>query len=136
MICCPDNFEESSAKKEKDPSAIKCGGELCRLLERNRTIEEMRNKAVSFAASFGRIKNSAQIGRYVMMVKQAKDLTELQFSMVKNIKSEESKEFIDKIIKNSEAEQYRDDFWREYLLLILTLLKYKNRGDKSNEQDA
>ena len=136
MICCSDNFEESSAKKEKAPSDIKCGGELCRLLERNRTIEEMRNKAVSFAASLGRIKNSAQIGRYVMMVKQAKDLTELQFSMVKNIKSEESKEFIDKIIKNSEAEQYRDDLWREYLLLILTLLKYKNRGDKSNEQDA
>ena len=136
MICCPDNFEESSAKKEKAPSDIKCGGELCRLLERNRTVEEMRNKAISFAASFSMKMNSAQIGRYVMMVKQANDFKKFKDDMVEKIKSEESKKFIGEIIDKSEAEHYKDTLWKEYLLLILTLLKYKNRGDKSNEQDA
>ena len=94
----------------------------------------MRSKAISFVASFDREMNSSQIGRYAMMVKQAETLGELKNIMVKSIKNERSHDYIDDIIKKSEAEHYRDN-WRDYLLLILTLIKYQNRGEKNNEQD-
>ena len=69
-----------------------------------------------------------------MMVKQANDLGELRHSMIENIKSKSSHDYIDNIIKKSEAEHYRDN-WRDYLLLILTLIKYQNRGEKNNDQN-
>ena len=95
----------------------------------------MRSRAVSFVASFGREMNSSQIGRYTMMVKQAADLSEFRNIMVESIQSEKSKKFIKSIIEKSEVSHYRDNHWREYLLLILTLIKYQNREEKSNEQN-
>lgn len=135
MICRPEDFAEISVKNEKSLKAADKNGALCKLIANNQAIEEMRSKAVSFVASFGREMNSSQIGRYTMMVKQANDLGELQHIMIKNIKSKSSHDYIDNIIKRSEAEHYRNNYWREYLLLILTLIKYQNRGEKNNEQN-
>ncbi len=134
MICRPEDFAERSVKTEKDVKTADKNGALCKLIAKNQTIEEMRSKAISFAASFGRKMNSSQIGRYTMMVKQANDLGELRHSMIENIKSKSSHDYIDNIIKKSEAEHYRDN-WRDYLLLILTLIKYQNRGEKNNDQN-
>ncbi len=135
MVCRPEDFAARSVKNEKTVKTADKNGALCKLIANNQAIEEMRSKAVSFVASFGREMNSSQIGRYTMMVKQANDLGELQHIMIKNIKSKSSHDYIDNIIKRSEAEHYRDNYWREYLLLILTLIKYQNRGEKNNEQD-
>ena len=135
MVCRPEDFAARSVKNEKTVKTADKNGALCKFIAKNQTIEEMRSKAISFVASFDREMNSSQIGRYIMMVKQAKDLGELQHIMVKNIKSKSSHDYIDNIIKRSEAEHYRDNYWREYLLLILTLIKYQNRGEKNNEQD-
>lgn len=135
MICRPEDFAEISVKNEKSLKTADKNGALCKLIANNQAIEEMRSKAVSFVASFGREMNSSQIGRYTMMVKQANDLGELQHIMIKNIKSKSSHDYIDNIIKKSEAEHYRNNYWREYLLLILTLIKYQNRGEKNNEQN-
>lgn len=135
MICRPEDFAEISVKNEKSLKTADKNGALCKLIANNQAIEEMRSKAVSFVASFGREMNSSQIGRYTMMVKQANGLGELQHIMIKNIKSKSSHDYIDNIIKKSEAEHYRNNYWREYLLLILTLIKYQNRGEKNNEQN-
>lgn len=135
MVCRPEDFAARSVKNEKTVKTADKNGALCKFIAKNQTIEEMRSKAISFVASFDREMNSSQIGRYIMMVKQANDLGELQHIMVKNIKSKSSHDYIDNIIKRSEAEHYRDNYWREYLLLILTLIKYQNRGEKNNEQD-
>ena len=135
MVCRPEDFAARSVKNEKTVKTADKNGALCKFIAKNQTIEEMRSKAISFVASFDREMNSSQIGRYIMMVKQANDLGELQHIMVKNIKSKNSHDYIDNIIKRSEAEHYRDNYWREYLLLILTLIKYQNRGEKNNEQD-
>lgn len=135
MVCRPEDFAARSVKNEKTVKTADKNGALCKFIAKNQTIEEMRSKAISFVASFDREMNSSQIGRYIMMVKQANDLGELQHIMVKNIKSKSSHDYIDNIIKRSEAEHCRDNYWREYLLLILTLIKYQNRGEKNNEQD-
>lgn len=135
MICRPEDFAKRSVKSEKNVNSTTNSGTLCELIENNKAIEEMRSRAVSFVASFGKEMNSSQIGRYTMMVKQATDLSEFRNNMVENIQSEKSKKFIKSIIEKSEVSHYRDNYWREYLLLILTLIKYQNREEKSNEQN-
>ena len=135
MICRPEDFAERSVKPENAVNSATNSGALCKLIENNKAIEEMRSRAVSFVASFGREMNSSQIGRYTMMVKQAADLSEFRNIMVESIQSEKSKKFIKSIIEKSEVSHYRDNHWREYLLLILTLIKYQNREEKSNEQN-
>lgn len=135
MICRPEDFAERSVKAEKALNNTNLNGLLCSFIAENKAMEEMRSRAVSFVASFGKEMNSSQLGRYTLMVKQAKDLNEFENKMVKNIQRKISKDFISKIIDKSEAAHYRDNYWREYLLLILTLLKYQNREVKSNEQN-
>lgn len=131
MICRPQDFAERSvAVQAKSSSAIN-NGALVKLINKNKIIEEMRNKAVDFVDSFGKSINSSQVGRYILMVKQAKDINEFEFKMINNIKSENSRKVISGIVKHSEAEQYRDSCWREYLITILTLIKYINRGGEA-----
>lgn len=134
MICRPEDFAERSVKAQKQLSINAKDGELCRLISRNKAVEDMRSQAVKFVASFGKKMNPAQIGRYAMMAKQAEDLHEFKI-MASKIKSNKSKDFINDVINQSKAEHYRDDLWREYMLTILTLMKYSNREEKGNEQD-
>lgn len=134
MICRPEDFAERSVKAQKQLNINAKNGELCRLISRNKAVEDMRSEAVKFVASFGKKMNSAQIGRYAMMAKQAEDLREFK-AMTSKIKCNKSNAFINDVINKSKAEHYRDDLWREYMLTILTLMKYSNREEKGNEQD-
>lgn len=134
MICRPEDFAERSVKAQKQLNINAKNGELCRLISRNKAVEDMRSEAVKFVASFGKKMNPAQIGRYAMMAKQAEDLREFK-AMTSKIKSNKSNAFINDVINKSKAEHYRDDLWREYMLTILTLMKYSNREEKGNEQD-
>ena len=134
MICRPEDFAERSVKAQKQLSTNAKDGELCRLISRNKAVEDMRSEAVKFVASFGKKMNPAQIGRYAMMAKQAENLHEFKI-MASKIKSNKAKECINEVIHQSKAEHYRDDLWREYMLTILTLMKYSNREEKGNEQD-
>lgn len=134
MICRPEDFAERSVKAQKQLSINAKEGELCRLISRNKAVEDMRSEAVKFVASFGKKMNPAQIGRYAMMAKQAEDLREFK-AMTSKIKCNKSNAFINDVINKSKAEHYRDDLWREYMLTILTLMKYSNREEKGNEQD-
>lgn len=134
MICRPEDFAERSVKAQKQLNINAKEGELCRLISRNKAVEDMRSEAVKFVASFGKEMNPAQIGRYAMMAKQAEDLREFK-AMTSKIKSNKSNAFINDVINKSKAEHYRDDLWREYMLTILTLMKYSNREEKGNEQD-
>lgn len=134
MICRPEDFAERSVKAQKQLNINAKNGELCRLIRRNKAVEDMRSEAVKFVASFGKKMNPAQIGRYAMMAKQAEDLREFK-AMTSKIKCNKSNAFINDVINKSKAEHYRDDLWREYMLTILTLMKYSNREEKGNEQD-
>lgn len=134
MICRPEDFAERSVKAQKQLNINAKEGELCRLISRNKAVEDMRSEAVKFVASFGKKMNPAQIGRYAMMAKQAEDLREFK-AMTSKIKCNKSNAFINDVINKSKAEHYRDDLWREYMLTILTLMKYSNREEKGNEQD-
>lgn len=124
MICRPEKFVPAVPEKE---NRVAADGILSKLIRKNEMIEEMRNEAVSFAASYWKSVNSSQLGRYTMMVKNANDFSDLKNHMVEKIKSKKSKADFDSIIKNSEAEKYKE-LWRDYLVLILTLMKYENRG--------
>lgn len=93
------------------------------------SLKKMRAEAVDFVSDWKKEINSSQVGRYIMMVKQADSLLMLK-SMASEIKSEKSKSFLDDLIKHSEVDKYRKNLWKEYLTLILTLIKYSNRGGK------
>ena len=135
MICQPNDFAEKSIISSKSKKNTNKSGTLNKLINENKAIEEMRSRAVNFVSSFCKDINSSQIGRYTMMVKQANDLNELKNVMVAKIKGKSSQKYIQDIINKSEVSHYHNNYWREYLLLILTLIKYLNRGEKSNEQN-
>ena len=63
------------------------------------------------------------------MVKNADTFEQLK-EMQDMIKSKQSKDCFGTIIKESGAEHYADDMWKEYLNIILTLMKYQNRSEK------
>lgn len=135
LIRRADDIPAVLAKKDaENVSGTK--GILYGLISDNELINEMRSKAIDYVNNMtNKNINTSQIGRYILMIKHSKDLSELT-SLVRNIKSEKSKEFIDKLIKNSEASHFSCDvvrgreMWREYLILILTLLKYEKRGEE------
>lgn len=131
LICRPSDFAVRSIKNKKQDIITDVGGLLSDLIKKNEKVEKMRAEAIEYVSTLRTIKNPSQIGRYIMMVKQAENYNQLCYDMVAKIKTESSRNFIDKLIKNSESIKYRDDLWREYLLLILTLIKYLNRcGEK------
>lgn len=129
MFCRCTDFAEKSQKKNKQITSEQTTGILAQLIESNRKTENMRNEAIEFVGRFNDKINSSQVGRYILMTKNASDLSELN-EWKDKIRTEKSKEFFGKIIKDSNAEKYIDDFWREYLILILTLIKYSERGVK------
>lgn len=143
MFCAAYRFSHSEASEMPKSVPSKSSGQLAKLIADNRIIEEMRISATEHVNEISSITVTAsQLGRYTMMVKNAADLMELK-SMARNIRSEKSKNFFLKTIiegKDSKAEHYSEttvhgrEMWREYLILVLTLLKYEKRGD-SNENE-
>ncbi|MDE6785406.1 MAG: hypothetical protein K2J26_08580 [Ruminococcus sp.] len=129
MFCYCTDFAEKSQKKKKQVTLRQTTGILAQLIESNRKIENMRSEAIEFADRFNDTINSSQVGRYILMTKNAGDLSELNY-WKGQIKTAESRDFFGKIIEDSDAEKYSDDLWREYLILILTLIKYSERGLK------
>ena len=103
----------------------------------------MRTKAIDF---FEKNKKNysgddiikSQVGRYVMFVKQSDTYYALKELLKKDIVETEghlkhrsnSVAVFEKIMKNSEADAYSENgLWKDYLLLILTLIKYQKRGE-------
>lgn len=125
MFCRADAF--CGTAKQASANAGK-NGILTELLDRMRAEENMRSRAVQFVAEnsgkYSRI-NAAQLGRYVMMVKQSESkraleqLTEGRKSAITDFRNLYQAAF------RSYAE---NEYWKDYLLLILTLLKYEKRG--------
>lgn len=131
LVCRPCDFAARSVKENKQAEKTASSGLLSDLIRKNEKVEQMRAEAIKYVSTLKSIKNPSQIGRYIMMVKQAETYERLCFDMVAKIKTESSQQFFDKLIKKSESNKYRNDLWREYLLLILTLIKYLNRsGEK------
>ncbi len=126
LFCKADDFAETSNKKELPETETFEKGILSGLILQNEKIEKMRQSAITFVKEqSGKIINSAQVGRYLLMTQNAKDLNEL-ISWKDDIKTDASKTFFNKIIEKSNVSE-QGDLWREYLTLILTLIKYANR---------
>lgn len=130
LICKADDFSKALEKNTNENACeSELSGILSKIIEENKQIEEMREKAINFAKNIGTI-NSSQIGRYILMVKNAASFNELETWKGK-IRSEQSRKFFDKIIEDSKAVNYSEsDDWKNYLELILTLIKYSNRREK------
>lgn len=132
MFCKTDSFKTTTVKLETTNNKPTESGVLSSFIEKSQKIEEMRTEAIKFAGSLKKSIDSSQIGRYTMMTKKAENLHELK-SLAENIRSQKSKAFFGYIIKHCEADKYKDDLWRDYLILILTLIKYSNREGKNND---
>jgi len=128
MFCSCKEFvpvekSEDIQKTEGQP------GTLSAWIKEKQAREEMRQEALKFFDSHQNdMKNNAQTGRYLLMVKAAEDLDTLKL-WAESIKSGASKECLLQAIESAEA--YREDFWREYLTLLFTLLKYAERRSQS-----
>jgi hypothetical protein len=128
VIFCPaSEFETMSKKKVYNINETADTGILSEFILKNQKYEEMRKEAIDFVAELREKINPSQIGRYLMMVKQADELRQLN-SMIDNIKSKQSNKFFADLIKHSNVNKYSNNLWKEYLTLILTLIKYSNRG--------
>ncbi|MDD7185733.1 MAG: hypothetical protein PUH54_08725, partial [Oscillospiraceae bacterium] len=124
-----NEFKTESEPDNYSISEISDSHVLADYIQKNHELEKMRAEAVDFVSNWKKDINSSQVGRYIMMVKQADSLLMFK-SMASEIKSEKSRSFLDDLIKHSEVEKYRKNLWKEYLTLILTLIKYSNRGGK------
>lgn len=132
-VSCPSSAETMASEKVK--------GKLSDYITSHRSIEQMRNNAISFVEENEELYKSdiiskSQIGRFMLFVKQSGSFDELEELLRSNTISEDNKkrsqavDGFDKIVKKSGAEKYREDHWAEYLLLILRLIKYyKRRGE-------
>jgi len=126
LFCKADNFAETSKKKEISGTETFENGILSELISQNEKIEKMRQSAIKFVQEqSGKIINSAQVGRYLLMTQNAENLDEL-ISWKDNIKTDAPRAFFNTIIEKSNVSE-QGDLWREYLTLILTLIKYANR---------
>lgn len=128
IFCKTEEFQTMTVKPETANNKQTETGTLSKFIEENQKTEQMRTQAIEFVNSLGKSIESSQIGRYTMMVKKAKDLFELK--TMAEIMAKKSKKFFDDVIKHSEVDKYKNDLWREYLILILTLIKYSNREGK------
>lgn len=129
MFCLSNEFKTESESKNYIISETSDSHVLADYIQKNHELEKMRTEAVNFVYDWKKEINSSQVGRYIMMLKQADSLLMFK-SMASEIKSEKSKSFLDDLIKHSEVDKYRNNLWKEYLILILTLIKYSNRGGK------
>lgn len=129
MFCLSNEFKTESEPNSYGISETSDSHVLADYIQKNHELEKMRAEAVDFVSNWKKDINSSQVGRYIMMVKQADSLLMFK-SMASEIKSEKSKSFLDDLIKHSEVDKYRKNLWKEYLTLILTLIKYSNRGGK------
>ena len=126
LFCKAEDFAETSKEKEISETETFENGTLSELILQNEKIEKMRQSAIKFVQEqSGKIINSAQVGRYLLMTQNAKDLDELK-NWKDNIKTDAPRAFFSTIIEKSNVSE-QGDLWREYLILILTLIKYANR---------
>ena len=126
LFCKAEDFAETSKKKEISETETFENSILSELILQNEKIEKMRQSAIKFVQEqSGKIINSAQVGRYLLMTQNAKDLDELK-NWKDNIKTDAPRAFFSTIIEKSNVSE-QGDLWREYLILILTLIKYANR---------
>ena len=128
-FCHADKFEERISPNKISKKEEITDGVLSTLIAREAKIEKMRQNAIKHAVPNKNSINSSQIGRYALMVKNADTFEQLK-EMQSMIKSKQSKDCFGTIIEESGAEKYADDMWKEYLNIILTLMKYQNRSEK------
>lgn len=76
--------------------------------------------------------NSTQIGRLTLMCKEAKDMDDLQ-KRINSIKTKSTKDNAIEIY-NTVKNEYKDIYWREYLITLLTLAKYQKKVDKKEDE--
>lgn len=76
--------------------------------------------------------NSTQIGRLTLMCKEAKDMNDL-LKRINSIKTKSTKDNAIEIY-NTVKNEYKDIYWREYLITLLTLAKYQKKVDKKGDE--
>ena len=138
MCCRAADYEPATAEKV----AIKqTEGSLKVLIEKSQNTEKMRSAAVEVVrenAALIKQVNASQVGRYAMMVKQSENpgaLVKLICGDL-NEKNEHKKADMERFEKlyNKAKEKYSVENatdWADYLLLILTLIKYQKRGGEN-----
>lgn len=92
-----------------------------------KSIKELALKNISMVKL-----NSTQIGRLTLMCKEAEDMNDL-LKRINSIKTKSTKDNAIEIY-NAIKNEYKDIYWREYLITLLTLAKYQKKVDKKEDE--
>ena len=148
MIIPADDIAQQSGSGIKSHQTTADKGELAGLIAKTQLMENIRMKAVKFVEEQKKVYNNlekAQVGRCVLMVKSVTDYKELDSILNEkskkdpedNSKSPSKPAIMKKLVDaaysqlSGKAEQ---DLWKQYMLLILTLIKYRKRGGQQNDK--
>ena len=148
MIIPADDIAQQSGSGIKSHQTTADKGELAGLIAKTQLMENIRMKAVKFVEEQKKVYNNlekAQVGRCVLMVKSVTDYKELDSILNENSKKDPednskspSKPAIMKKLVDAAYSQLsgkaEQDLWKQYMLLILTLIKYRKRGGQQNDK--
>ena len=144
MLIPADRLKSVSEKNTDKKNVSTEKGQLSELLEKNEMLMNMRKEAIRFAeeneaAYSDNTITKSQVGRFVLFVKHSgtfDEFTELLKSDINDNKEHRSSSVaaFEKIVEKSDAEKYRNTVWKDYLLLILTLIKYYKRREKNDNE--
>lgn len=104
--------------------------EAARLFEKALAAEQMRLCALDFSAAHNLGISSAQINRAALMAKQAVDFGDF-ITRIENITDERTRDSLSDFFGDKKLDVPKSD-WREFVLLLLTLEKYKARTKEEN----
>lgn len=113
------------------PDSIKCKktpiSDAIRKEKVNEAIKELALEKISTVKL-----NSTQIGRLILMCKEAENMDNL-LKRINSIKTKSVKDNATKIY-NTVKEESQKEHWKEYLLTLLTLAKYQKKIDKKEDE--
>lgn len=106
-------------------------GIVSSLFENAEKDERMKKAALDHSSSHMLDITSSQIGRIILMAKQSADADDF-IGRINNITDTDTSRKLTAYFSKDDAAKWQDK-WREYIILLLTLEKYKHRTKEENK---
>ena len=144
MLIPAKKLKSMSEKRTNENRMQTEKGQLSEFIAKNKKLMDMRQEAINFVEEnrsmySGNAISKSQVGRFVLFVKQSETFDKFTALLRSDIKEDNkhrssSVDAFEKIVEKSDAEKYSDTIWKDYLLLILTLIKYYKRKENSGNE--
>lgn len=134
-------FKCSSTSNDKlSAKDLPVKGLISQLLDNKLAYEDMRNEAIDFVKNhIEELKelNASTVGRLILMAKQSKVRSDFE-NRYKSIKTESKINTVKSILEKADVKRNKlkdSNLWRNYVLIILNLTKYKLKENKKEDSN-